>query len=259
MAEVVIYHHCDADGFGSAAVIQSQYIVKEDTEYTFSRSVITQPVNFDTPIDFGLIDDETKEMYILDYSISRQDDIDHLSEVCKKYPDCKLIYIDHHKTTGITITRSKEVRENIYSNIGLYLDTEDFGYSAAFLAHVYVKNPSLAKEANQCALQYRKDEKLCNCKEVEYIKTKLREEIADTPIWIHYISDHDAWQKKLLRSDAFVKGMTKVGLRIALIDISNNDCLSIYYSTNKKWLNPLIKCDEIKIVSWYVTLGMKLN
>lgn len=255
MAEVVIYHHCDADGFGAAAVIQSQYIEKGENDYHFTCPVITQVANFDFPMDFSLVTEETKELYILDYSISRQDDIDGLAEVLQKYPNCKLIYIDHHKTTGITMTKSKEIKESIEEGDGIYIDTEDFGYAGVFLAHIYVVHYSLGKDATHAALMHRINGKLCDCQEVDYVRTCLRELYENSPEWVQLISDHDAWQKRFLGSDAFVKGLSKDGLRNSLLNIENNTCFSVLYTQNKSWLNPFIKSDERKMVDYYRDQG----
>lgn len=245
-----IYHHYDADGYAAAAIIASMYLtVNDEAEkglgiFTFKDELVHfQSCKHDHPMDFSLFNPENDSMYIVDYSFSRDDDQKKLAEMLGTYPNMKFVWIDHHKTSKIIITKYPIFGE-ILKKDGYVLypdervDETHFNYSGAMLAYFYVIN-RLYMTYNKRAPEILGLPDFINHDE-EYLENLYNK----APLWIRLVSDYDTWRHEIPLSEEFVKGADEKGLYNTFLNmIDRNSFIKIFYMTTVK---PMMSDDHSK-------------
>lgn len=196
-----VFHHNDADGYASAAVLNRFYLNKlilagGDENDESSVKCVYYSCNHNYPMDLSDIENGDV-VFILDYSFSREDDQKVLLRLEDK--GCKVIWIDHHDTSHDLINKHEIFRR--YAENGLvYTGTK---YSAAMLTYIWCQmmlydvdnvGKAVIESNNALVVDY-----------FELISFKA-------PYWIKLVSDHDTFTHELDESTPFCVAVTHYGL-----------------------------------------------
>lgn len=220
-----VFHHDDADGYASAAVLNRFYLnnvilkggmtTDENGDEIPAVNCCYYSCNHNRPMDLSEIENGDT-VFILDYSFSRKEDQDALRKLAEK--DVVVIWIDHHDTSHDIIT-SDDVFRGYAENGLVYTGTK---HSAAMLTFIW-----------------------CHCWEKEdvdfYIGSLVRSGVdpkfialafrltaKEAPHWVKLVSDHDTFTHELEDSSQFCIAVTHHGLRNVFlsddgISYSDND------------------------------------
>lgn len=168
-----IFHHYDADGFASAAVI-TKYLT---TEENVSRDdICTYVCKHGTPMDFTSVEKDDI-IYILDYSFSQEADQKNL----QNFDPDNIIWIDHHKSSDDIIANVPNAK--IWADNGLV--RTDNVYAGCMLCWFWIN--------------LEEDGDIDECYD-------------SSPAWVKYVDDYDTWKHKLHMSKEFVAGVEHYGL-----------------------------------------------
>lgn len=208
---VMVLHHNDRDGYVSAA------IVYEVLKYAPPCNVQFKEVNYSKPLSKCMADgwdDTMDEIYILDYSINTEDDINFMIKNNEK-----IIWIDHHKSSIDT--------ENEHPTIKSINGYRVVGISAAALCWLYFR------EMNSINRKFLEN----------FMRTSFRREMPKDdvkalvnqnpymPILVQYTHRYDIWDldEEVIE---FNFGYTKENIQEIARDIINstgNDTFMVEY------------------------------
>lgn len=245
-----IYYHFDADGYAAAAIIASMYLTSNDKAekglgiFTFKDEWVKfHSCRHDFPMDLTSFNPERDSMYIVDYSFSRDDDQEMLSEMLKNYPNMKFVWIDHHKTSEIIIANNP-IFEEVLKRDGYVVcpeprtDGTHLNYSGAMLAYFYVINRLHMVYNNKTPDVIGVPEFISH--DEEYLENLYKR----SPDWIRLVSDHDTWRHEIPLSSEFVKGATEKGLWNTFLNMADdNSFMNMFYMTIVK---PIISKDHFR-------------
>lgn len=122
-----IYHHNDADGYASAAVIvkhltQTSGVDRED--------ISTYSCKHGKLMDLSKVNDRDT-VYILDYSFSNETDQQNLVSIEKDKEEVDIIWIDHHKSSELILEQVPE--SVIWADKGMVYTDQNKPYAACML------------------------------------------------------------------------------------------------------------------------------
>lgn len=210
---VEIFHHFDADGYASAAIIGAYFLNHITGE--FRIPVNFHSVNHRSPMklaDFN-INDETL-IFILDYSFSRKDDQDELLSLINQ--EKNIVWIDHHDTSKVIEANDK------FKNLpGIRILDKNgvFDPSGCYLSWIWII----------AALNNIDIRNVLKHPSYSVITTWLLHMSTYSPKWIRLISDYDTWTMSDRNSAPFVKALNFYGLGDTLIS-KNEKSFMTYYS-----------------------------
>lgn len=203
---VHIFHHYDADGFASAAVIIRFLKSRIDA----GELVQTYSCEHTKPMDFSSVDVLNDTIYIVDYSFTNPKDVESVIELfdkCMRYLQYQeelnvlheisleakieflkkhLIWIDHHASSQKLMDDYH--RLSTLAKAGC-VHPENV-YAGCMLTWLYLYAPASIMT-----------DKL-NVSELSYFIS------AECPMWIQYVDDHDKWAHRIENSQYFVTGVT---------------------------------------------------
>lgn len=220
-----IYHHYDADGYGSAAIIASQYLTlshfsckcgkitlkeRNNCQEEFCTSCFTRPVihnfSFEEPLYFHKCDhknpaqfseiEENDIVYIVDYS-PMIEEIGALEKIEKAFQNIKIIWIDHHVTSETLIQQFPFMKKFAENGIVLASGEKDHNFSGVALCNWWVTK------------------RLCESCGVTTKDIGLA--LKEAPRWIQLINDYDLWIHNDPNSKFFTSGLLHKGLENVFI------------------------------------------
>ena len=195
---VHIFHHFDADGYASAAVIIKHYR-KEITRT--GMEIKTYSCKHGNPMDFSNVDTEKDVVFIVDYSFTDPRDVESVKKLACSFlekagvtrtEDCifelrrRMIWIDHHASSKDIIDNDESGTLEILAKAGS-VHPENI-YAGCMLTWLYLNCPSYALHG----------------KDLEAIKYYISQ---NCPIWVQFVDDYDKWAHKMEHSTEFVTGV----------------------------------------------------
>lgn len=253
-----IFHHNDGDGFAAATLIASEYctlrsvkeMVDEDnfTNVRVPEDLHIIAVNYNKSMDLSPIQDGDT-VYMLDYTSSRQDDIDSMNKLWKDHgKNIEYIHIDHHKSALTVIEQCEGLKEYLRINGGIF-PTEEFEQAGCMLTFIA---QSIGKSMFGLLFRgyYFKEEIPFNDLN---IKEKFTDIEDDAPVWIKLTADHDIFSGRYLDSHEFARGAYYNGLYHTYLDVKNSDsflCLLVNEQASKnsdirQFVKSSYKTDEV--------------
>lgn len=233
--EVVIFHHNDADGYGSAAVLKWFHA---DAHFDNIKCVSCK---HGTPIDPDIVNNinEDTMIYIVDYSFSNKQD----QELLKRIGDIvngDVFWIDHHATS------EELLKDDTFKDWALNgLVRTDNAWAGIGLTYYYCKkvftDDSLFNITTRDKIQAMED---------------IEEVMEEAPHWIRYIDDYDKWAHKLNPfTDNFIAGLSMYSFHDIFIDrdLTKVKCsfsMNSHFENDKKSLTLEI-LKEGEIISAY--------
>ena len=185
--EVVIFHHNDADGYGSAAVLKLFHV---DAHIDNIKCVSCK---HGTPIDPDIKRNinEYTTVYVVDYSFSNEQDQKLLKEI-GEIVDNDIYWIDHHAS-------SEELLKDDVFKVWAYngLVRPDNAWAAIGLTYYW------------CTKVFNEDIpfNITSMHKVQSMED-IEEIMEDAPMWVRYIDDYDKWAHKLNpETDYFISGL----------------------------------------------------
>jgi len=200
-----ILHHNDADGRCSAAIVSLELTTfydmfkKEDfIEYEHGYNITLPDVV------------ENEHVYIVDIALNES-----TYNFLKYFVDkgCKVVYIDHHITTGNFLMNATEDQRKIINNPNVVMfykseiqsgddDKNITKVSATMLTWIYsCMNENERKNPNLISFDFTET---FSHVALNIDQPEMRE--YNIPIPIRYIDDYDIWRKALKNTDAFHEG-----------------------------------------------------
>lgn len=160
MTKVYVFHHNDADGYASAAIIGSFYTKIKDNKLEYDVPVEYYSCSYSSPMELDKID-VTKEcrVYIVDYSFTREDDQKKILEL-KDNRNVQFVWIDHHESSKLI----EESNSYFKSMDGIRCLEKGSPYAGCYLTYLYVNRFPLLRP------------------------------IDTIPLWIRLTSEYDTWQ-----------------------------------------------------------------
>lgn len=226
MTNVRIYHHFDADGYGSAAIIGHLYmdIHKYDIEFIVSSHYVR--MNFDKIKEDDIV-------YMVDFCPSDESDLANIDNLLRKYPKLRLIFLDHHKSTGKILKEHPLLAQKV-EEYGAWFNSEDYEVSGIALSY-FACDPKLTENMNEPIVIPRTDNPLLLHQQLNSLyresshnsfevkkKLKFMKECIK-PSWIRYVDDNDLYLKIYPTTHAFVRGLSYNGFTYNFISQSNPD------------------------------------
>lgn len=229
---VTIYHHDDMDGYASAAIIASIHQYNHDVR-------LIEVSHGSKPLDLSNIDVKKKNIiYILDYSLSSDEEIINLNNFMSQNQNQLVIFIDHHETSYALID-GNSCMENKFISDAIY----DHGIistrvSAAVLCYLFKK---ILKDWYYML----DDENDIVLNKIRQLPDAITKDITgndyvlfnDLPYWLALINDYDLWKLDYPDSQAFnlacyAEGLYEVFMRNVYTYIINFDDKGMRTFTN---------------------------
>lgn len=181
-----IYHHNDDDGRCAAAIVNMELInpynvltAENFIEYAYGDTI--KHPNWDN-------DEEIKLVYIVDLSLN--DVIYDLIQDCLDH-SCKVVYIDHHKTTPEYMVAHPIAESDLFTYF------HRTGVSACMLTWVYgCMNSEERKHPNSVEFDFAEGYSHVKINNVEY----------RIPMAIRFIDDNDVWRHGMKETRMFREG-----------------------------------------------------
>lgn len=229
-----IYHHFDADGYVSAAVIIRHFRNKIDSG---ELEVKTYSCKHNTPMNFDTIDIENDMVYIVDFSFTNPRDVESVVKLassfieyagCEKEYDIilqlmgKMIWIDHHASSADLIENDKTGTLKLLAMAGSVHPENIF--AGCMLTWLYFNYSTT--ELYDGILEPIQNYIEKNC-----------------PTWIRLVDDYDKWAHKMENSTAFVTALNSIhgGLYSNLLASCKNSFCMNDDDTNDNLCHSLIK------------------
>ena len=245
MGKFHIYHHYDADGYASAAVI-IRYALKKLVDVGARDTIILHSVEHGTPMGLDCVNPAEDVVYIVDYSFSREDDKENLlrlydgMKAYHPYGTPTIVWIDHHHTSDIIIKEDKRFRE-MASNGLVYTTNEYAGCMLTYFYVMYQKTMSPLQHNHEdyrvgyITLNGEESNESSNDMLFKIIKDNWKMLNDSAPLWIRMTSDHDTFTHKIPYSSEFVLAVNDAGLHAVYLDEKDSFCVD----KNEIDFNPL--------------------
>ena len=178
MSNVFIYHHNDMDGKVSGALC---FYYEKNIKNTKGNNIHLFEIDYEYVFKENIKPQDT--VYFVDYSFSKECNVDFLKELIRK--DVEVVWIDHHKTSKELLNDDHELKTllELKTNANYVVD---ISYCATYLVYDY-----LYKEVN-------KDET------PSYI-----------PMLIKYVDSYDCWKHNMDDTHEFHNGFRYVNLNVS--------------------------------------------
>ena len=195
MKKLHIFHHYDADGYASAAVIIRHF----REEIKNGLQIKCYSCKHGKPMNFSEVDPKKDIVYIVDYSFTDPRDVKSVEELTQKFIDermkpyaqkeialkYQLVWIDHHESSRKLIEDSETLAT--LASVGLVCP--DNIYAGCMLTWLFLTCPGFEVS----------DEN--DLKDLKYYISQ------NCPIWGQYVDDYDKWAHKMENSTAFCTGV----------------------------------------------------
>lgn len=195
-----IFHHYDADGYASAAVIIRHYreiIAREGLE------IKCYSCKHGNPMSFSGVDIDKDKVFIVDYSFTDPRDVESVEDLVNScmnnykkigfkdadinkinYLKKHIVWIDHHASSQDLIDEHTNLR--LLATAGC-VHPENI-YAGCMLTWLYLNCPGYKLKG----------------KDLNAIKYYISE---NCPIWVQFVDDYDKWAHKMDHSSDFVTGV----------------------------------------------------
>lgn len=241
---VWIFHHDDADGYACAALVGALYTHINHNFFdkvTLPDNVHFIPVDYKKTIGFlgefrnkrtGAVEYIEKEdtVWLLDYSTSRDDDLKDIDQLYERFgEDFNFIWIDHHKTSKISLANSKGLRAFLKKRGAIFV-TEEYNQAACMLVYTMIgcilsssrdreliKNDTISEGAIEYAVSiiskiYSKSLTKQNDEGIKEFRDLFENLETTAPKWIQYTADHDIYAERHKESHIFHIGVANDSL-----------------------------------------------
>lgn len=225
-----IYHHFDADGYASAAVLV-RYGLEQIVSVCGRENVLFHVVEHGTPMDLDCVIPGEDIVYIVDYSFSREDDKKNLLKLYdsmkERYPfgAPPIVWIDHHATSDLIIKEDERFKEMAMN--GLVYTTNE--YAGCMLTYFYLMYQKKMGTLHSIHTDYRIGCIALNQKEddmlFKIIKDNWKMMDDSAPLWVRLTSDHDTFTHKIPYSSEFVLAAYDAGLYNVYLDEKDSFCI----------------------------------